>query len=448
MEKVLVLSYAFNMDGRAASLTITDKLPALVDRGWEPVVLSGILGKKDTTYEHHELVCWGPSGLRFDFRHWFALRFGRGLAYKLVTGLVSFLLLPAIAIERLVFGWSGSWSWTLPAVFWGTLRMQRRDISLIYSTGGSWCAHLAGWLLAAISGKPWIAELHDPLVDRYDDNDEGITRRKSADARMRQKLEKLICKNATCAWWFTEAALAKARHRNPGIGNRGFYVLPGAKPHEVRKAYQRGDLLRFAHFGSLDISRSLANFLKAMKIFVDSTPACHGKLLLDIYGAPLDASTRAILDQEHLHAFVRANGRLEYDPTSGLTGRQRVHQEMQTSDVLLLIHGNSPFCEEYIPSKFYDYLWAQRPILAITHRNQQLDKLVEDYHGWHVPEGDTEQLLKTISEVWLRWQRDELHLPYREPIDVTNAADKIISHVSMIRGINTGRSPHPESGSR
>lgn len=435
MEKVLILSYAFNMDGRAASLTITDKLPALVDRGWQPVILSGVLGRKDAVHEHYQLVCWGPAGLRFDFRHWFALRFGRGAAYKVVTGLVSFFLLPAIAIERLLFGWSGHWSWALPAVFKGWLRIRRKDISLIYSTGGAWSSHLAGWVLAKISGKPWIAEIHDPLVDRYDYDDEGFTRRKDADARIRQKLEKLICKDATCAWWFTESALERARHRNPCLGNRGFYVLPGAKPPEARKTYRKGKLLRIGHFGSLDTSRSLAHFLKTFKKFIDSTPACHGRMMLDIYGSKIDSGARDIVDREKLHAFVRANGRLEYDPATGLTGRQRVHQEMQSSDVLLLLHGGSPFCEEYIPSKFYDYLWAGRPILAVTHRNKQLDSLVDEYHGWHVPEGDVDQLLRTISDIWCKWQKDDLHLPQRAPIDVAHAVDTIINHVAEVRGV-------------
>ena len=42
----LVLSHGFNMDGRAASQTITDKIPHLLKLGIEPVVVSAITGKK------------------------------------------------------------------------------------------------------------------------------------------------------------------------------------------------------------------------------------------------------------------------------------------------------------------------------------------------------------------------------------------------------------------
>jgi hypothetical protein len=33
-------------------------------------------------------------------------------------------------------------------------------------------------------------------------------------------------------------------------------------------------------------------------------------------------------------------------------------------------------CAEYIPSKLYEYLWMQRPILALVHHNAQMLDLV------------------------------------------------------------------------
>jgi glycosyltransferase involved in cell wall biosynthesis len=432
MEKVLLLSHAFNMDGRAASLTITDKLPVFADRGWQPVVLSGILGKKDPVYEHHQLMCWGPSGLRFDFRHWFALRFGRGPLYKIITGLVSLLLLPAIVLEKLFFGWSSQWSWTFPAVLHGWLRIRKGDIAMIFSTGGGWSAHWAGWWLKKLTGKPWIVEVHDPLVDRYDYDDDGAKPRRQRDARMRQRLEKLICRDADGAWWFTEAALANARQRNPVLGTRGFWVLPGAHPPVIREVYQKGPVLRIGHFGSLAGTRSLRGFIKALKVFVDRHPEARGQVILDVYGSQLDRPSKSLIEHEKLQDLVHANGRLEFDPATGRSGRERVLVEMQTVDVLLLLHGNTPFCEEYIPSKLYDYLWAFRPILAIVHRNPQLEHLVKQYEGWCVTEKDHEALVESLGQIWTAWRDNALPAPRHTPIDVEQAVDNILRHVSEV----------------
>ncbi len=57
-QRWLILAHAFNMDGRAASQTITDKLPHLRRAGIEVVVLSGVSGTRDAVIEHHQL--WPP----------------------------------------------------------------------------------------------------------------------------------------------------------------------------------------------------------------------------------------------------------------------------------------------------------------------------------------------------------------------------------------------------
>ena len=48
----LIISNAFNRDGRADSQTITDKIPHLLKLGVEPVALSALTGKKDEKIKH------------------------------------------------------------------------------------------------------------------------------------------------------------------------------------------------------------------------------------------------------------------------------------------------------------------------------------------------------------------------------------------------------------
>ena len=43
----LVLSHGFNMDGRAASQTMTDKIPHLLDLGIEPIVVRGKIALRE-----------------------------------------------------------------------------------------------------------------------------------------------------------------------------------------------------------------------------------------------------------------------------------------------------------------------------------------------------------------------------------------------------------------
>ena len=67
-------------------------------------------------------------------------------------------------IERLVVGLRNQWSWALPAFVRGALRLRRGDIELVYTSGGAYSAHLAGYWLKRWCGVRWIVEVHDPLV--------------------------------------------------------------------------------------------------------------------------------------------------------------------------------------------------------------------------------------------------------------------------------------------
>ena len=69
MKRWLILSHGFNMDGRASSLTVTDKIPYLLEEGIQPIVLSAVTGERDHRFPHYQLLPWGPAALRFDFRH-------------------------------------------------------------------------------------------------------------------------------------------------------------------------------------------------------------------------------------------------------------------------------------------------------------------------------------------------------------------------------------------
>ena len=146
----LIISHAFNMDGRAASLTITDKIPYLIEAGVEPIVFSAITGLKDERFPHRQFIAWGPSGFRFDFRHWVANKCGRGWLYKLTTRTVSILLAPLIAIEKCCLGYSSQWSWSLPAFLHGYRLIRAGKVDVVLSVGSAWSAHLAGiWLKKA-----------------------------------------------------------------------------------------------------------------------------------------------------------------------------------------------------------------------------------------------------------------------------------------------------------
>ena len=424
------------MDGRAASQTITDKIPYLLDAGINPIVFSAITGIKDQRFPHCQFLAWGPAAFRFDFRHWIANQYGRGVCYKILTRTVSIVLAPLIGLEKLFLGYSSQWSWAMPAFIHGLKLIHAGKVDVVYSTGGAWSAHLAGLWLKKATGVKWIVEIHDPLVIRKSPADEGSEKPSNRDAQFRQFLEKNIIRHADFVWWFTDGALHYAKARNVNLntpGNaHGLMVLPGANPpggSTSANSHIYSDTLNLCHFGSLAKDRSLSVILNAVNALLKKFPQARQHIRIHAYGAPLDALTVDAISQLGFEDVLVAHGRLEKDLMSGMSGRERVVEKMQGADVLILLHGNDEWCAEYIPSKFYEYLWTGRPIWGITHRNPQLDQMLSERGGYLSHDGDAEGINMTLERIWLDWEQKRLSVPNGNPIGVSQAVATILNIV-------------------
>lgn len=418
----LILSHAFNMDGRAASQTITDKIPHLLDLGVEPVIVSGVLGRKDDKLEHHQVFPALPVGLKFDLRHYLKNRISNIVIYQLVMFIIFLAILPIYIMEKLLIPIETTWSWSISAYLTGRKIIRNHRPALIYSTGGAYAAHLAGYWLAKSYNIPWIAEIHDPMVIE------------SQPARnIREKflvwLEKIICTHADLVWWFTESAMERAKKRHPQLAERGHYVIPGVDaPDFIRTPYRRGQELVIGHFGSLSETRNLHSFLEAMQKFIARDPARAGQIRLHLYGGSMDAISANAIASFPYREIIENFGRLETDPLTQESGRTRVLKRMNAADCLLLLHGTEPFCEEYIPSKFYEYLWTQRPIMGLVHRNPQLTAMLRSFNHWAVDEGNIEEITQALEELYQRWAKDELQdSPATSPYTTYNSVQEIYS---------------------
>jgi len=447
----LILSHAFNMDGRAASQTITDKIPYFLEAGIEPTVFSSITGIKDIRFVHRQFLAWGPAAFRFDFRHWVANQYGRGLLYKVLTSVVSILLAPLIALERVLLGFSSQWSWAMPAYLHGRKLIQNKKVDLVYSSAGAWSAQLAALLLKKSTGVFWMTEIHDPLVIRSSSDDLGFGVPPNRDARFRKWLEAQICKHADVAWWFTDGALHYAKLRNPNLnepGNaKGVMVIPGAeppgtdreisnlstqseqKPIEKVLPHRYGTHLVISHFGSLAKNRSISTILNRLPNLFQRHPEARNAIQVHVYGAKIDSLTSDAIAQHSFSDLVIEHGRVEKDPVTGKSGRERIAERMQDSDVLLLLHGDDAWCAEYIPSKMYEYFWMGRPILAITHCNPQMNTLLAERNAYISKADDIASIDEALECIWLDWQQKNLMPLLWKPIGVDQAARKILSLV-------------------
>jgi hypothetical protein len=178
------------------------------------------------------------------------------------------------------------------------------------------------------------------------------------------------------------------------------------------------------HFGGMSEDRSFADLARGLAHFLAEHPSARASLRVELYGSGMDRR-----GQEVAHGLGLAD--LIHD--CGRVSRESAFRRMQECDVLLLLHGHTPACREYIPSKLYDYLWSRRPVFALVHENQELAELVDRYGGIHAPSLDASVMAAGLHAIWRRWLDGTLQPSSRVPIRAADAVDQILAAINRQR---------------
>ncbi len=418
----LILAYLFNIDGKAASQTITDRIPLLLAEGVAPIVLSGPIGEKDTRFLHRRIFSCMPSGLQYELRFLLKKKDMNRWLREVLKGLVTVVFLPLYLIERIVIHLDTHWSWGISGAVSGFFYVFRYRPDVIYSTAGPSSTHLAAYLLHKISGIPWIAEIHDPLV--YDNEKRKWHQRYI----FNNWLEKKICTHAASVIYFTEHAMGSAERRHPIQGEK-VVLRPGADPPATPGIeYRRRQTVHFGHFGSLATTRNLKHLIEAFHLLFKEHPDLRQQVVLDIYGSGLDDVSRKALAMFPLVPALREHGRLEYDGATGKSGRQQVLEAMKLCDVLVILHGSGLISEEYVPSKVYEYLLTGRPVLALTPPTSELGRIVLECGHLVVDPDDAGAIKDALAEFVGQWEKSALGGTYQEsPYTIKNTVNNLLA---------------------
>ncbi len=282
--------------------------------------------------------------------------------------------------------------WVAPAVLRGRqlLREQRFDALLTISPPHS--THLAGLALHRLfPDVPWIAQLHDPWVS-FDapPGDWALQRGASY-------LERQVLSAADEVLLATDEARSRYLARYPELppGKLGVLVngydpvdFPPAPTRPSEPANATARPLRFVHLGTIYGARDPLPFLAGLSsLFAAGT--------LDRRGVQVEL----IGDCEPLagvNAAIAAGGLERVVTVCGQIDHAQALARMMAADVLLLLAQRQP-CQ--IPAKLYEYLHAQRFVLAFT--DGASARVVEETGAGRVvgPDQDAAPALREIVEL-------------------------------------------------
>lgn len=359
MGKVLIITYYWPPSGGSAVLRWLKFTKYLRDFGWEPVIytpenpeaqeideslLKDIPGNlkelKTKIYEPYRLFKW-ITGKKQTERLGVALMSDKkkpGLTSKISLWIRSNFFIP----DPRIF-------WIRPSIKYLCKYLQQNPVDVIISTGPPHSMHLIALGLKKRLGIKWIADFRDPWtnIDFYRD----LTLTRLAD-RCHKKLENKVLHHAdqviTVSPGMTREFKSMGIHQVITITN-GF----DAEPLENRGT--TSDKFTLLHLGSMPKSRNPEILWKVIAELTNENSRFASNLQIRLIGKS-DQIIRESIQNYALQDYVSFEEFIPHDQTLNV---------LSGASVLLLFINNSPNAGGILTNKFFEYLSAYRPVLAL-----------------------------------------------------------------------------------
>jgi hypothetical protein len=233
------------------------------------------------------------------------------------------------------------------------------DIETIISTGPPHSMHMIALRLKDKHPNiQWVADFRDPWteIDFYQDLLPG----KWADKR-HHKLEKQVLKQADKVVTISQTGaedLERIAQRKVEVITNGFTF-----PEFDTKKIKLDKKFTIAHFGSMPFARNPKALWEALEELLVEIPGLSSVLSLRLIGS-VDFH---ILDKIH------ASGLTPYLEQMATVSHQKSLEMQRKTQLLLLVANRSGNVKGILTGKFFEYLGAKRPILAIGENNSDLE---------------------------------------------------------------------------
>ena len=284
----------------------------------------------------------------------------------------------------------------IPCALWQALRaLGREKIDLLYSSYPPASAHLLALLLKKQTGLPWVADFRDSWI--YDPLDPAL-QESPYRWTLESRLEEAVIHAADAVVVTTEAVAEHLRQTYPEAARRIQVITNGFAPEDFSRSAPPAisDPLRIVHTGSFSIShpqRTPQPLFTALTAMLAADPTWAQRLRLDLVGLLSPEEER------QAQGLLKA-GLIHYqgpqERSAALACQQRAH-------VLLLVDHVRPWPSSNVPGKFYEYLAAERPVLALGGEGM-VERMVRELGaGVFVRADDPVAIRRAIEEIYARF---------------------------------------------
>ncbi len=393
MRRALIISADFPPQGGTGAIRVTKFVKYLPQMGWEPVVVCS-----DTEWNRDESLAQEvPPGVVVRRVPWPAWVRAARLAPSAPAAAASGETRPASAAARLR-RWvvQATRPWVIPDVFalWAgaaeraCLEVLREfPCEVVFTTSPPHSIHLVGRRLQRRLGLPWVADFRDVWTAENPD----LERLGWLNFALQRRAERATLAACDHAVMVTEPLGQRACEVfDRGLAQKCSVITNGFDPQDfadARPSFDR-DALTITYTGTLLGPQANNSFPEGLRLALAQSETFRRQAQIRFVGR-LDPRYQARL--AGLERNVTVTGFVEHRAAADLARR---------SHLLLMILPDTPLASMTFTNKFFEYLAARRPILALAPPGLVADIMTRERLGLVAPPGDPPAIAQALLRMF------------------------------------------------
>ena len=284
--------------------------------------------------------------------------------------------------------------WIKPSVKTLEKYLKHNNIDVLITTGPPHSAHLIGLKLKKKTGVKWMADFRDPWteIDYFHQlplTDSAHKKHHDLEQKVLAKADTVLVVGNTMRTSFEKFAA------NVKVIKNGYDTINSKQEVTLSTKFS------LVHVGLLNSDRNHPVLWQVLQELCNETPTFRSDLQLKFVGSLAEDVKDAI----EAYQLTSVSEFIEYVP------HHTVVQYQQSAQVLLLPVNNVPSAKGIITGKIFEYLQANRPILAIAPVDGDLAEIInETKSGVVVGFDDAKKMKEEVLKMYNDFKQNSLHV--------------------------------------
>lgn len=410
-KKVLIIASHFPPQGGGRVMRVLKFVKYLPVFGWQPIVLTPIV--KDDAHLDHSLLEEIPACVKIYRTKWLDLynllpmNKLRALYKNKISKKTDGIKKDKKGfIDRGLFLSFLSWLmipdyfmlWIPIAVFKALKLIRNENIDIIYTTSPLHTSQVIGIIIKKITGKLWIADFRDAWTQ-----EPYLHFPTKMHKWLHSVLEYLVFKNADRIITISDPFKENMQTLYKGIArDKISVIMNGYDPEDFKNiAYRDDGKFTITYTGSFMGTRTPQYFFDAINELIKENPGIMKQIRV-IYAGWSSNVIRQYIAGKIIESVVEIKSLIKHKTSI---------EYICNSDVLFFNLGIEKFSEKAVTGKIFEYLYAQRPIIAMTPVNGIAAKIINDARaGYVLNPTDVKGAKDIVYKLYKKYLKGELNI--------------------------------------